>query len=187
MQRAAVLLAVVVGALVVATTCAFAFERPTVLQDVASYFAQRPADVRCPSTEEWVGDPIWGTAPNPSRAWGYTDMVSDFIVLQPMLCAGATAVSDASLPLWQRATGALVLVHEAYHLRRWKWRRNEAKVECQAIRHFAEVAERLGASPELANDLLPFALAAHARMVTLFPEYRDRRCKLPIWALPMTP
>jgi hypothetical protein len=105
----------------------------------------------------------------------------------PLLCAGATAVSDRGLPPWQRATGTLVLVHEAYHLRRWKWRRNEAKVECQAIRHFVDGAERLGASPELANDLLPYALAAHARMVTLFPEYRDPRCKLPVWTLPMTP
>jgi hypothetical protein len=114
-------------------------------------------------------------------------MVNEYIVLHPVLCAGAMAVSDSTLPLWQRATGTLVLVHEAYHLRRWKWRRNEAKVECQAIRHFIVGAQLLGASPELANELLPFALAAHARMVTLFPEYRDRRCPLPLWTLPMTP
>jgi hypothetical protein len=80
-----------------------------------------------------------------------------------------------------------VLVHEAYHIRRWKWRRDEAKVECQATRHFAIGAELLGASPELANDLLPYALAAHARMARLYPEYYDRTCKLPLWALPMSP
>jgi hypothetical protein len=45
----------------------------------------------------------------------------------------------------------------------------------------------LGASPGLANELLPYALAAHGRMVSLFPEYRDPGCKLPLWALPMTP
>lgn len=166
---------------------ASAYERPPLLERVATYFALRPAEVHCPSPAEWVADPIWGTAPNPSRAWGYTDMVNDYVVLQPLLCAGSMAVSDPALPFWQRATGTLVLVHEAYHLRHWKWRRNEAKVECQAIRHFVEAAERLGASPELANDLLPYALAAHARMVTLFPEYRDRRCKLPLWILPITP
>ncbi|HEX9295623.1 MAG TPA: hypothetical protein VF881_07305 [Polyangiaceae bacterium] len=80
-----------------------------------------------------------------------------------------------------------MLLHEAYHVRHWKWRRNEGKVECQAIRHFTIGAQLLGASPALANELLPFALAAHARMVTLFPEYRDRTCMLPMWALPMSP
>jgi hypothetical protein len=166
---------------------AYAYDRPPLLERVAAHFALRPAEVRCPSMEEWVGDPIWGTAPNPARAWGYTDMLNEHIVLHPSLCAGALAVFDPSLPLWQRATGTLVLVHEAYHLRRWKWRRNEAKVECQAIRHFTTGAGLLGATPELANDLLPFALAAHARMVTLFPAYSDRQCKLPLWNLPMTP
>jgi hypothetical protein len=136
---------------------------------------------------EWTSDPIWGTGPDPQRAWGYTDMVNDHIVVHPALCAGALAVPDAAVPAWQRATGVLVLVHEAYHLRRWKWRRNEAKVECQAIRHFTNGAELLGASPQLANDLLPYALAAHARMVTLFPNYHDRQCKLPLWALPISP
>ncbi len=117
--------------LLLAAPSASAYERPPLLQTVAGYFALRPAEVRCPSMEEWVGDPIWGTSPNPARAWGYTDMINEHIVLHPALCAGAMAVSDSTLPLWQRATGTLVLVHETYHLRRWKWRRNEAKVECQ--------------------------------------------------------
>ncbi len=180
-------LGLVLGVVLLAAPTASAYERPPLLENVASYFAMRPAEVRCPSNREWVGDPIWGTAPNPQRGWGYTDMMAEYIVLHPALCAGAVAVSDPLVPLWQRATGVLVLVHEAYHLRRWKWRRNEAKVECQAIRHFRSGAQLLGASPELANELLPFALAAHARMVTLFPEYRDPRCKLPLWTLPMTP
>jgi hypothetical protein len=137
--------------------------------------------------QEWLTDPIWGTNPNPQRAWGYTDMVNDFSVIQPALCAGAAGVTDPALPAWQRATGVLVLVHESYHLRHWKWRRSEAKVECQAIRHFVQGAELLGASPELANDLLPYGLAAHDRMVRLFPSYRDRTCRLPLWVLPMTP
>jgi hypothetical protein len=183
----AALLALVLGVMLLAPPPASAYERPPLLEGAASYFALRPAEVRCPSTDEWIGDPIWGTAPNPSRAWGYTDMLNEHIVLQPALCAGALAVSDPLIPLWQRATGTLVLVHEAYHLRHWRWRRNEAKVECQAIRHFIVGAQLLGASPELANDLLPFALAAHARMVRLFPEYRDRRCRPPLWTLPMTP
>ena len=164
-----------------------AYERPALLETVAAHFAMRPAEVRCPSTAEWIADPMWGTGQNPQRAWGYTDMVAEHIVLHPALCAGALAVSEPAIPMWERATGILVLVHEAYHLRLWKWRRNEGKVECQAIRHFTDAALLLGASPELANDLLPFGLAAHARMGRLFPEYQDRRCKLPLWMLPMVP
>jgi hypothetical protein len=107
---------------------AAAYERPPLLEEVASHFARRPAEVRCPSMQEWVNDPIWGSDPQTQRAWGYTDMLRDFIVIQPALCAGAVGVADSKLPAWERATGALVLVHEAYHLRRWKWRQNEAKV-----------------------------------------------------------
>jgi hypothetical protein len=166
---------------------ASAYDKPPDLQRVAAIFAMREAEVRCPSMEEWVNDPIWGTAPNPSRAWGYTDMVNDHIVLQPALCSGALAVADPAVPSWQRATGVLVLVHEAYHMRLWRWRRNEAKVECQAIRHFKVGARLLGASPELANELLPSALAAHARMVRLYPEYRDDKCNLPLWVPPFVP
>jgi hypothetical protein len=166
---------------------AVAYDRPALLEDVASHFALRPAEVRCPSTPEWVSDPIWDNDPHPQRAWGYTDMLRDFIVIQPLLCAGAAAITDTNVPAWQRATGALVLVHESFHLRRWKWRRSEAKVECRAIRHFEEGAELLGASAQLANDLLPYALAAHERMVRLYPAYRAPRCKLPVWAPPMTP
>ena len=166
---------------------AFAYDRPPLIEHVASMFALRPVDMRCPTMEEWVGDPIWGDDPNPQRAWGYTDMVHDFSVIHPLLCTGAAAVTDAGVPAWQRATGVLVLIHESYHLRHWSGRYSEAKVECQAIRHFRRGAELLGASPELANDLLPYGVAAHDRMVRLYPNYRARACKLPLWALPMQP
>ena len=166
---------------------ASAYDKPPELQRVAAVFAMREAEVRCPSTEEWIHDPIWGTDPNPSRAWGYTDMLNDHIVLHPALCAGALSVADSGVPSWQRATGVLVLVHEAYHMRLWPSRRNEAKVECHAIRHFKVGARLLGASPELANELLPYALAAHARMGRLYPEYRDDKCKVPLWAPPFVP
>jgi hypothetical protein len=174
------------GALIVAAP-ASAYERPALLERAASVFVLRQAEVRCPSLSEWTSDPIWGSGPNPQRAWGYTDMIDEYVVLQPTLCAGALAVTDPTVPAWERATGVLVLVHESYHLRHWPFRRNEGKVECRAIRNFRQGAELLGASPELANDLLPYALAAHHRMVRLFPEYRDPTCRLPLWALPMTP
>lgn len=182
-----VIAAGLVGAVLVLAPVASGYDRPPELGRATSVFAMRDADVRCPSADEWIHDPIWGIGPNPSRAWGYTEMINDYIVLHPALCAGALAVADPTVPAWQRATGVLVLVHEAYHLRRWAWRRDEAKVECQAIRHFRAGAAVLGASPELATVLLPYALAAHARMVRLFPEYRDPVCKLPLWAPPFTP
>jgi hypothetical protein len=185
-MRCLALILLVISAALAAAPAASAYQRPAELERVASLFALRDAEVRCPSNEEWIADPIWG-GPTSGRAWGYTDMIDEYIVLHPALCAGALAVSDSALPRWQRATGVLVLVHEAYHLRHWSGRRNEGKVECRAIRHFAMGAERLGASPELANDLLPYALAAHQRMVTLFPNYHDRGCKLPLWALPISP
>jgi len=183
--RVAIVIVSLVAALPVHS--AFAYDRPPLIEQVASTFAQRAVDVRCPTMQEWVSDPIWGTASNPPRAWGYTDMVHDFSVIHPLLCAGAAAVTDTAVPAWQRATGVLVLVHESYHLRHWNGRYSEAKVECQAIRHFRKGAELLGASPELANDLLPYGLAAHDRMVRLYPNYRDQACKLPLWALPMQP
>jgi hypothetical protein len=80
-----------------------------------------------------------------------------------------------------------VLVHEAYHVRRWAGRWNEAKVECRAIRDFTKAVVLLGGSRELANELLPSALAAHLRMGAVFPEYRARECKLPVWTPPFSP
>jgi hypothetical protein len=183
----AALVAIAAVALFGVAPVASGFERPPELQRAASVFALRGAEVRCPSNDECVHDPIWGLGPNPSRAWGYTDMIENYIVLHPLLCAGALAVADPSVPAWQRATGVLVLVHEAYHLRRWPGRRNEAKVECQAIRHFTAGAAVLGASSELANELLPYALAAHAQMVRRFPDYGDGTCELPLWVPPSTP
>jgi hypothetical protein len=179
-------IAVVFAALLSAAPSA-AYDRPPLLERVASVFALRSAEVRCPSIAEWVNDPIWGTASNPQRAWAYTDMVNERIVMDPSLCVGATSITDARLPAWERAVGTLTLVHEAYHLRLWKYRRNEAQVQCRAIKSFTQGAELLGASREVANDLLPFALSAHAWLVERFPVYRLRNCKLPVWELPLSP
>jgi hypothetical protein len=180
----ALALGLVVAALAAPAPHAAVYERPAELERVASILGLRQAEVRCPSTDAWVTDPIWGGG---SRAWAYTSRTRDYIVLHPALCAGALAVSDTAVPLWQRAAGALVLVHEAYHVRRWAGRWNEAKVECRAIRDFKKAVVLLGGSRELANELLPSALAVHLRMGAVFPEYRDRSCKLPVWAPPFSP
>jgi hypothetical protein len=44
------------------------------------------------------------------------------------------------VPAWQQALGVLVLTHEAFHLRHWRFRRNEGKVECQALVCFRDPA-----------------------------------------------
>ena len=180
----ALALALVMAWLAAPAPRAAAYERPPELERVASILALRPAEVRCPSTDAWVSDPIWGGG---ARAWAYTSMLKDYIVLHPALCAGALAVSDSTVPTWQRAAGVLVLVHEAYHVRRWAGRWNEAKVECRAIREFTKAVVLLGGSRELANELLPSALAAHLRMGAVFPEYRAPNCKLPVWRPPFSP
>ena len=113
-------------------------------------------------------------------------MTKDYIVLHPALCAGARDSVQTDVPVWQRAAGVLVLVHEAYHVRRWAGRWNEAKVECRAIRDFKKAVVLLGGSRELANELLPSALAVHLRMGAVFPEYRAD-CRLPVWAPPFSP
>src|SRR5262245_60941755 len=111
LRRSFVAIAIATVAAASLVHSALAYDRPPLIEQVASTFALRFVDVRCPTTEEWVTDPIWGTAPNPQRAWGYTDIVNDFSVIHPALCTGAAAVTDTAVPAWQRATGVLVLVH----------------------------------------------------------------------------
>lgn len=52
-----------------------AFERPPELEQVASYFAGRPAQVRCPSVDEWRGDR------SVTVGWAYTHLREDWIML----------------------------------------------------------------------------------------------------------
>ena len=107
-------------------------------------------------------------------------------MLGPVVCAGALGVGNADIPAWQQALGALVLAHEAFHLRHWRFRRNEGKVECQAIANFRDATRRLGATAAQAEDLYPYALALHEYKVRLFPQYRDPKCVIPPWAPPTT-
>ena len=139
-------LAVAALAVVPAAPSALAYERQPALERVVAQLAGVPAEVRCPSSEEWVADPIWGSGSDVSRGWAYTNMVKDYVVLHPLLCAAAARATDGDVPAAERAAGVLVLVHEAYHARRWQSRWSEAKVECQAIRTFKRGA-RCSARP----------------------------------------
>jgi hypothetical protein len=180
-------LAVTALAVVPAAPSALAYERQPELERVVAQLAGVQAEVRCPSSEEWVGDPIWGSGSDVSRGWAYTHMLKDYVVLHPLLCEAAARATDGDVPAAERAAGVLVLVHEANHVRRWRGRWSESKVECQAIRTFKRGARMLGASPTLANELLPYALALHLRMGARFREYADPKCRLPVWAPPFTP
>lgn len=180
-------LAVTALAVVPAAPSALAYERQPELERVVAQLAGVQAEVRCPSGEEWVVDPIWGSGADVARGWAYTHMLKDYVVLHPLLCAAAARASDADVPASERAAGVLVLVHEAYHVRRWSGRWSEGKTECQAIRTFRRGARMLGASPALANELLPYALALHLRMGARFKEYASPKCRLPVWSPPFAP
>lgn len=162
-------------------TAAGAFEKPQSLNDVARVYSLGVGEARCPSDEEWRAD--WAS----SFGYAYTNVRDEYAVLSPQVCEGALSVGTEAVPDWQQALGVLVLVHESFHLRRWRWRRNEGKVECQALVYFREAAARLGASPEHAESLYAYATALHAYKVRLFPQYRDPSCRVALWAPPATP
>ncbi len=158
---------------------ASAYETPTALNDVARVYSLGVGEVRCASAAEWEADAY-------ARSyWAYTNVRKDYAVLSPLVCEGAEGLADVRVPAWQRALGTLVLVHEAFHLRHWRYRRNEAKVECQAMVYFTEAAQRLGASEVEASELYPYALAWHWRRIQLLPWDRDPKCVLPPWIPPI--
>jgi hypothetical protein len=99
-----------------------------------------------------------------SFGYAYTNLRDDYAVLSPLVCEGALGVGTAAVQDWKQALGVLVLVHESFYLRRWRWRRHEGKVECRAEVYFREAAVRQGASVEHANDLYTYAyaIALHA-------------------------
>jgi hypothetical protein len=156
-----------------------AYDAPPELAEVAHVYSLGVGEVRCASEPEWNDDYA------ASFGWAYTNIRAEIAVLGPRICEGALNVGTANVPLWQQALGALVLTHEAFHLRRWRFRHNEGKVECQAIVYFKDAAQRLGATPAQAEDLYPYALALHAHQVRLFPAYRDPKCVIPPWAPPV--
>jgi hypothetical protein len=155
-----------------------AYETPATLNEVARYYSLGVGEVRCDELAEWEADPY------SMSYWGYTNVRWDYSVLAPHVCEGALSVASPEVPAWQRAIGTLVLVHEAFHLRHWRFRRNEGKVECQAMVYFTDAARMLGASEAEANNLYPYALAWHWRQTALFPWYRDAACLLPAWIAP---
>jgi hypothetical protein len=171
-----ILLAIVVALVLVPSVAAY--ELPSTLNEVAHVYSLGAGEVRCPSQAEWDED--WAS----SFSWAYTNVRRDYTVLGPVACAGALGVGSANVPAWQQALGALVLAHESFHLRHWRFRRDEGKVECQALANFRDATRLLGATAAQAEDLYPYALALHDYKVRLFPQYRDPKCVIPPWAPP---
>lgn len=171
--------AVITALLGVSSARAAVPDRPALLNDVARVYSLGVGEVRCPSSAEWEGDPQ-----SASFTWGYTNLRHDYSVLPPMICAGATKVAHDVTPAWQRAAGVWMLVHETFHLRHWRLRRNEAKVGCQTIVYFTDAASRLGASDAQAWELYPYALAFYELEISLYPWRRDASCIVPPWIPP---
>lgn len=159
-----------------------AADRPVLLNDVARFYSLGVGEVRCPSQAEWDTDPH-----RVSFSWGYTNLHRDYSVLPPLICTGALNVGSGSVPLWQQAAGVWMLVHEAFHLRHWRYRRNEAKVGCQTIVYFTDAAARLGASEAQAHQLYPYALAFRELELDLYPWHHDPKCIVPPWIPPPAP
>jgi len=157
-------------------------DAPALLNDVARVYSLGVGQVRCASQLEWDTDPH-----RTRFSWGYTNVRGDYTVLPPMICGGAMNVGTVSVPAWQQAAGVWMLVHEAFHLRHWRFRRNEAKVGCQTIVYFTDAAARLGASDSHAQELYPYGLALHDLELDLYPWHRDPRCVVPPWFPPSAP
>lgn len=165
-------LAAILVALVFLTTGVASGENDQ-LARVGSAFAGHSESVVCSTVAE--DDHL-------SNAWGYTDPEKTYVVLRSELCATALDVNADPLI---RALGIKVLVHESYHQRHWKWRRDEGRVECQAIRHFKVAAQMLGSTPEQADALMPYALFWYWQQATITDmwgrSYRYAECGVPFW------
>jgi hypothetical protein len=176
--------AALVVAAVVASMSAPAAARPLVgeeprLEPVASAIAGRPLTVLCYRHGE-PGDPLlWG-------AWGYVALFSSTVDLSEEACAGALAIRDRDLstPLVEQALGALSLTHEAFHLKLdlpFTRRASEGQTECRAVKRVRQTMLELGATPELADELLPWALAVHFKKTAMSRAYGWPGCRVPIF------
>jgi hypothetical protein len=178
--------AALVVATVLASMSAPAAARPLVgeeprLEPAASAIAGRPLTVLCYRHGE-PGDPLlWG-------AWGYVELFSSTINLSEEACDGALAIRDraVSTPLVEQALGALSLAHESFHLRLdlpFTRRASEGQTECRAVKRVRQTMLELGATPGVADELLPWALAVHFKKTTMSKAYDWPGCRVPIFDL----
>jgi hypothetical protein len=136
-----------------------------------------PAEVRCPdSPEEWNFD-LGGPA-NAEEVYGRTFTRTAVVEFRSDLCPILDDLAGSSADDSTKALAVVTLVHESYHVRRWSWRLDEARVQCQAIRHFRVAVRVLGGSQQLAERLFPLGLAWHDK-ITRTPLYHLASCRVP--------
>jgi hypothetical protein len=95
------------------------------------------------------------------------------------LCPILDNLTNSSADDSTKALAVLSLVHESYHVRRWKWRLDEAHVECQAIRQFRLGVLVLGGSKQLADRLFPLGLGWHQHITEHNTSYALASCQVP--------
>jgi hypothetical protein len=185
-MRPSISLLAVIVALLAAAPRAAAYERSNELERVASVFALRAAEVRCPRPPS--GSPIRSGRSDPGARLG---------------------LHGHDPRAHRHAPSALRRSCSGETTRRFPFGRGRRVPSCSCTRRTTFGAgEGAGTKPEFEcrrsaisgsapscsarrptsrNELLPYALAAHQRMVTLYPNYRAPKCRLPLWALPMSP
>jgi hypothetical protein len=150
---------------------------PHIAAFVQVFASGTPAQVRCPdSLEEWsldLGGPL-AAEEIYGRTFTRTSVVEFRFDLCPILADLVGSSADDST----KALAVLTLLHESYHVRHWAWRLDEARVECQAIRHFRVGVRVLGGSQQLADELFPLALSWHTS-ITRTPAYYLPSCRVP--------
>jgi hypothetical protein len=147
------------------------------LDALASYWAQRPIQINCP--EDWANDP-WAQG-----TWGYTFLGAGEAWVDPQLCDAALALNQDKVGTtedWRIALSVLVITHESFHLRYWKWNGDEARVECKAIRSWPESFLMLSNwNLPAFRQAMPYALAEHYQLAAMVPKYNLKGCKIGWW------
>lgn len=148
------------------------------LDEVASIFAMRPIVVNCYTDKAWDSNFYF------YNNWGVTFMFPDYasIEMPELLCQELIGLTEQKFPevRWRAALAVLVFVHESYHSRFWRWRMDEKRVNCRAIRHWRYGLGLLWGYDyyDLYRDLWPHAVALYYKQGTKFPEYEHRGCRV---------
>ncbi len=154
------------------------------INQVASWLAQREVRVLCLTDKESRKDPriTWGAEAyvpgnrDPRGNWS----PGSITVFRYGHCENILALQSGNAevrPVEDIVTSVLILTHESGHLRGHRWSRDEAKVECWAIRHVGAVFARLGVTDPTARQfLVGEAVLIHKQ---LDPSYQLEGCVLP--------
>lgn len=170
--------------LCVALVDAKAYATYPVLDETASWIAQRPVEVRCQTKYESENDPtifFWG-------AEAYVNVAPEggpeyYTVFRHGLCEQLLALHDGSwLGRYKArdvAWAVLVIAHESKHMRGGDVWTDEAITNCWAIRHVRYTALHLLAPFGLSVQLRDHAIMWFHRQPA---PYNPSWCKLPVGA-----